>query len=337
MTPQAAPESPPLLDSLRRAGLVTGSAATLEPLTGGVSSDIVKVVDGSRTLVVKRALPQLRVASEWHADIGRNAVEYAYLMAVGKWMPGAVPRVLGANLAEGWFAMEFVGPPFENWKSRLLAGAIDPELARAAGTLLGTIHRSTWGQADVAREFATWPNFYQLRAHPYLETSAVRVPELAPYLRAEVERLQHTALALVHGDYSPKNLLVASGRLLAVDAEVAWFGEPAFDAAFLVTHFFLKARLRPDRAAAFLGLAREFWGSYGLALGEHRTGDLEARVVRLVLCLLLARVHGKSPVEYLTEEAARRFVTDFVRHHLPRPPPTLAGLSQAWLEGLCPP
>jgi aminoglycoside phosphotransferase (APT) family kinase protein len=332
--PAVSPEDAALVAALRQAGLVRSAAPRLQPFSGGVSSDIVRVDDGDRSFVVKRALAKLKVKDDWFADVGRNAVEQAYLRCVGAFLPCAVPRLLHAEPAAGWFAMEFLGEGFANWKAQLLQGTVDPVNARRAGETLGTIHRETWGRADVAAQFSTWPNFHQLRAEPYLETSARRVPDLAAPLLAEVERMRGTALALVHGDYSPKNLMVSADRLVVVDAEVAWFGEPAFDTAFLLSHLHLKALLRARAPGPFLKLAAEFWNAYAAALGSRADADLEARTARLLLCLLLARVHGKSPVEYLPAAPARDYVTAFVRRHLPAPPPRLADLSGRWSEGL---
>ena len=323
-----------IIIALREAGLVQSAAPVLEPLTGGVSSDILKIIDGDRCLVVKRALAKLKVKDDWFADTGRNHVEQLFLQRVGAMVPDAVPRLLFADAAAGWFAMEYLGGELANWKTALLRGDATPEYAKRAGELLGTVHRRTWGQPDVAREFSTWRNFHQLRVEPYLETSARRVPDLAIWLLAEAASLGQTARALVHGDFSPKNMLVAPGRLVLLDAEVAWFGDPAFDLAFLLTHLHLKGLYHVANPESYLELAKIFWTTYAAALGAHADRELEARTVRLTLCLMLARVHGKSPVEYLAESPRRDAVTAFVREHLPQPPLRVADLAGAWGEGI---
>lgn len=322
------------LPLLRRAGLVHSPAPRLETLTGGVSSEIILVEDGGQRFVVKRALAKLRVADDWFADTRRSGIEQAYLRIVGALLPSCVPRVLFADPQAGWFAMEYLGDGFVNWKAQLLSGHADPTAARRAGEVLGVIHRETWGDADLAEEFATGRNFHQLRLEPYLETAAQRVPDLAGLLLAEAARLQATALALVHGDFSPKNILVAPDRMVLLDAEVAWFGDPVFDAAFLLNHLCLKALLHvPD---SMIASARIFWTAYTSELGAKADGAFEARTVRLLLCLMLARIHGKSPVEYLPEPNQQHSVVAFVRTHLPQPPAQLAELLAAWRESLQP-
>ncbi len=305
-----------LLPRLRDAGLIDGEVR-VTPLTGGVSSDIVLVESDGGQIVVKTALEKLRVKDDWFADVSRNRVEQAFFEYAAPIIPESVPRILGGG--DGWFAMEYLGD-MPNWKTALLAGDADEYTAKLAGEILGRLHAASWLD-DVARtRFDTLPNFHALRIEPYLLTTASRVPEVADILRAEAARLSETKLALVHGDYSPKNLLVGPQRLIVLDAECAWFGDPAFDTAFLLTHLCLKALLHPQT----IHLVPAFWSEYTSSCDY----DLEQRTVRLLLCLLLARVHGKSPAEYLSE-AQRAFITRFVLTHLPNPP-SLAALTAAW-------
>ncbi len=318
-----------LLLQLRAAGLVTSDSPRLEPLTGGVSSEIFLVTDDARRFVVKRALAKLNVPDDWFADTTRNAVEHTFFADAFAIIPESVPRLLGGDAAAGWFAMEYFGDGFSNWKKVLLAGAANPEHARRAGTILGKLHRGTWDNAEVRRRFATLPLFQSLRLDPYLRTTAARVPEVRELLEAEARRLASTSLALVHGDYSPKNLLVSADRVIVLDAEVAWFGDPAFDTAFLLNHLLLKALFHRSQPEPFLALVPAFWSAYIAALGPLASPEIETRTTHLLLCLLLARVHGKSPAEYLMP-AARSLITSFAVRHLHQPPMTLDSLTAAW-------
>ncbi|MDZ4402632.1 aminoglycoside phosphotransferase family protein [Prosthecobacter sp.] len=307
-----------LLPRLRDAGLIDGEAR-VTPLTGGVSSDIVLVESDRGQIVVKTALEKLRVKDDWFADVSRNRVEQAFFEYAAPIIPESVPRILGGG--DGWFAMEYLGD-MPNWKTSLLTGDADIATAKLAGEVLGRLHAASWLDDTARTRFDTLPNFHALRIEPYLLTTANRVPEVADLLRTEVARLAETKLALVHGDFSPKNLLTGPQRLIVLDAECAWFGDPAFDTAFLLTHLHLKALLHPQA----IELVPAFWSAYTAACGR----DLEERTVRLLLCFLLARVHGKSPVEYLSE-AQRGFITRFVLAHLPHPPSTLAALTADWI------
>ena len=323
-----------LVPHFRRAGLVEGDDVRFAPLGGGVSSDIhlVETTTAGHRFVVKAALPKLRVKDDWFADVSRNAVEQRYLSYAARVVPDAVPRVLASDGAAGWFAMEHFGEAFIPWKEQLMAGNAQPAPARRAGHVLGRLHLASWGDRAAQAQFATLRNFHALRIEPYLVTTAQRVPAARAALLSEAERLAATELALVHGDFSPKNLLVSGERLIVLDAECGWFGDPAFDPAFLLTHLYLKALRHAGRPDPLLALVPEFWSAYTQALGAHADTALESRTVRLLHCLMLARVHGKSPVEYLATEPQRQRVTAFALQCLAAPPANLAESTRAWRD-----
>ncbi len=323
------------LERLRRDGLVRSSKATLTPLTDGVSSEIYRVDDGEHSFVVKRALPQLKVWDEWLADVSRNRYEQMYIEYVGGFLPQGVPRLLAQAKDRGYFAMELLGPEFTSWKRLLLRGEIGIDHARQAGALLGCIHAHSAGDGEAARVFDTTPNFMQLRIDPYLLTTGGRHPDLQPFFEAEARRLASARVCLVHGDFSPKNILVSRDRMVLLDCEAAWYGDPAFDAAFLLTHLLLKALYHAPRQMGLDAMARQFWQSYVEeirgALDPHL---LSPRVARLLLMLLLARVDGKSPVEYLAKAQQAEWVRQFTRTRIPAQNFGLQDIIDQWFGGL---
>ncbi|MCC6354924.1 MAG: phosphotransferase [Verrucomicrobiae bacterium] len=321
-----------IIAKLRESGVLGTGVVARRPLSGGVSCDIWLLEEGASRVVVKQALPKLRVKDDWFADVGRNATEQAYIGYVGRFRPDAVPRILHADPGLGFFAMEFLGDGYENWKAQMLMGRADPETARRAGALLGEIHRRSWGDADLRATFDTTANFHQLRTESYLLTTGRRHPGMRELFEEEAARMEATRLCLAHGDFSPKNILVADERIVLLDCEVAWYGEPAFDAAFLLNHLHLKALHNPPMCGEFLNLAAEALGAYRGALGTDRFGDMDARTARQLLMQMLARIDGKSPVEYLTQEAKRDAVRAFVGEHLPGGlwREGVAGVSCAW-------
>jgi aminoglycoside phosphotransferase (APT) family kinase protein len=329
---------PHLLDLLRADGVVGSSSVRLTPLAGGVSSEIYRVDDGRESFVVKRALPKLNVAAEWFADPRRNLHEQDYLRYVGAVLPGSVPRLRFASREHCYFAMELIGGDFANWKADLLAGAIDRSPAAAAGRTLGKIHRHSAGDPEAATLFATTDNFRQLRLEPYLLATAELHPHLSRALRAEAERLANCRSALVHGDYSPKNLFVSGDWLVVIDCEVAWYGDPAFDLAFLLNHLCLKALYHaPAHWAELRAAVRAAWAAYQDAWFNFPvTAEIAARASRLLPMLLLARVDGKSPVEYLGEMQRRR-VRLFAEQHILAPPMELAEMLDHWFAWIAHP
>jgi aminoglycoside phosphotransferase (APT) family kinase protein len=308
--------------------------ATLTPLTDGVSSEIFRVDDGGDLFVVKRALPKLKVKDEWLADVGRNRYEQLYIQYVARILPRAVPSLRPGRTGRGYFAMEFLGPEFTSWKQMMLRGEARVGDAVAAATLLGTIHAHSASDPEAARQFDTTANFIQLRIDPYLVTTGSRHPELRPLFDAEAQRLAETRQCLVHGDFSPKNLMVSSSRMVLLDCEVAWYGDPAFDLSFLLTHLFLKGLYHAPREVGFENMCAAFWQRYvevaGDAIGAQA---LEPRVARLLLMLLLARIDGKSPIEYLREEQ-RDWVRQFSRARIVAGSANLNAIVVQWFANL---
>jgi aminoglycoside phosphotransferase (APT) family kinase protein len=318
-----------VLDALGRMGLPNGPATRLVPLTGGVASDIFRVESDGSCFVVKRALARLRVAAEWHVPVERNANEVAWLREAGAIVPASVPAILGHDAASGLFAMAWL-PPADHpvWKDELRAGRANPDFAAQVGRALARIHRQTAGRADLAARFDSGGIFHAIRLEPYLEATARRHPAVADRLMALSAETLATRMALVHGDVSPKNILCGPHGPILLDAECAWYGDPAFDLAFCLNHLLLKCLWAPASTASFLDCFT------GLHVAYDAAAALEARAARLLPALLLARIDGKSPVEYITDEAARERVRRVALPLIEAPPVTLAAVRSAWSRGL---
>lgn len=317
-----------MLGFLRAQGLVAErETPQADPLPGGVSSEIWRVRLGRGTIVVKRALARLRVAERWEAPVARNRYEWRWMLVADAAVPGCVPRLLAAG--EDLFAMEDLGA-LPLWKHELRDGRIEPAFAHAVGARLAAVHAATAGRAEVAREFATDDNFRALRLEPYLEATARRHPRYAAALAALAARTAATKLALVHGDVSPKNILVGARGPVFLDAECAWYGDPAFDLAFCLNHLLLKCRWRPQHAARYLECFDALRAGYLAAVAWEPAAALEARAATLLPALLLARVDGKSPVEYLVRDEDKDAVRRVAGALLERPPAALADVIAAW-------
>jgi len=273
------------------------------PLTGGVSSDLWRVELPGRTVCVKGALAQLRVADDWQAPVSRNAVEYAWLQFAARQRPANVPQVYARDDAAGFFVMEYLDArSHPTWKAQLLAGVVDQAFAGAVGDLVGALQAASARDADVPRRFATYANFAVLRLDPYLRTTAARSPLVADRLNALADRTAAVHLALVHGDVSPKNILVGPAGPVLLDAECAWFGDPAFDVAFCLTHIALKMVLRPAGSGDLLAAGSALVAAHASHVEWEDVGTHAGRAAALLPALLLARVDGSSPVEYLDDE-----------------------------------
>ena len=321
-----------LLGIIRRLGLVRSDASiALTRLEGGVSSDIWKIETGGHAFVVKRALPKLRVAAEWHAPVSRNRYEAAWMETVASILPEAVPRLLGSDVDAGLFAMEYCDPSlFPVWKAELLGGHVDIEVAREVGRHLATIHSRTAHNEHCRRCFATDKIFHAMRLEPYFEATALRHPAIVNRLFALSRETLATKLALVHGDISPKNILVGRPGPVFIDAECAWYGDPAFDVAFCLNHLLLKCIAVPTAGPRLLASFEALASNYFARVDWEPRTELERRVGQLLPALFLSRVDGKSPVEYITSEADRQLVRATALPLIWVPPSSPEELKLAW-------
>jgi 5-methylthioribose kinase len=320
---------PPLLREMKLIGC--GESPVLTALSGGVSSEIYRVDTARGPICVKRALAQLRVSADWKAPVERSQHEVDWLKLAAGIAPGAVPRVLADSAKHGMFAMEYLAPEAHPvWKAMLRDGDVNTDTAAAVGRLIGRIHAATAADAAVASRFATDAIFHALRLEPYLLATAKVHPDCAAALGTLAERTANTRLALVHGDVSPKNILVGANGPVLLDAECAWYGDPAFDPAFCLTHLLLKAVWRPQWRPAYLACFNAFRQAYLREVSWEQPEAIEQRTAQLLPGLLLARVDGKSPVEYISTENDKNYVRSRAIALLLHPPSCLAAVSAAW-------
>ncbi|MEX1095988.1 MAG: phosphotransferase [Planctomycetales bacterium] len=327
---------------LRAAGRLDRDApAAAEPLAWGVSNVVLRVTPAAGpAFVVKQSRAKLRTEADWFSRLDRIEREAEILRALAEILPpGAVPAVLFEDRENHLFGMEAVAADHRVWKAELLAGRATPAVAATAGEYLGTIHGRSAGRAEFAERFGDREVFDQLRIDPFYRRIAAAHPAIRPRIAGLIEELLATRLCLVHADFSPKNILLAGDRLTLVDFETGHYGDPAFDLGFFLSHLALKMVLHAVRANEFLRLIDEFRAAYADALARTDAaraidpGDLERRTVSHFAGCLLARIDGKSPVDYLHEEGARRRVRSACLAAFADPPATideaLARLHQA--------
>lgn len=300
-----------------------------EALPGGVSSQIWKLVLADRTVCVKKALPRLKVAADWFAPVERSLYETRWLQTAESIIPGAVPRVLAVDEDKHIFVMEFLDESYVCWKRQLLEGDVWPEVAAQVGDRIGLVHASTAGCQEIASRFATDSIFASLRLEPYLEEAARVHPDRAEALHRLITTTAGTRLALVHGDVSPKNILIGPEGPVFLDAECAWFGDPAFDLAFCLNHLLLKSIRVPRVARLLLASYEELTRAYLARVNWEDPETLSRRAAHLLPGLLLARIDGKSPVEYLRTEALKERVRQAARRLLAHPVASLTQLRES--------
>ena len=324
---------PAIVAALRRMGLLADGAPAPpgRALSGGVSSDIWRVDLPGGPVCVKRALPRLKVQADWQVPVERNRYEARWMRRANAAVPGSAPALLGEDAECSALAMQYLPPEsYPLWKPRLYLGCTSASFAASVGYNLVRIHGATAADPSVAPAFPTDAIFHAIRIEPYLLATAARHPDRAAALRALAEETAATRLALVHGDVSPKNILCGPDRPVFLDAECAWWGDPAFDLAFCLNHLLLKCLWTPRATAGLLACYAALAGAYLAGVDWEAAAALERRAARLLGGLLLARVDGKSPVEYVTAEPDKDRVRRVARALLARPPARLDEVAAAW-------
>jgi tRNA A-37 threonylcarbamoyl transferase component Bud32 len=331
-----------LLQYLRSSGRIgADEQPSIRVLGGGVSNRTVllerRVPAGrGEAWVLKQALAKLRVAVEWFSSperIEREALGLQWLARIAP--PGTTTPLVFVDPARHVLAMQAVPQPHENWKQVLLAGRLESGHVAQFGQLLGTIHRAGHEHAGPLRRAFDDRSFFEtLRIEPYYVYTWTQIPATAQFYDALIADTRARRLTLTHGDYSPKNILIHAGRLVLLDHEVIHFGDPAFDVGFALTHLLSKAHHLPALREQFAAAAGQLWREYRAALGDLPwTNELEPRAVRHALGCLLARVAGRSTLEYLdTAERARQ--RDAAIALMAQPPATVEELAEQFIRRL---
>jgi 5-methylthioribose kinase len=319
-----------LRDYLEARGYVkSGESVSLSKLDGGVSNRTVRVVwPSGRGWVLKQALEKLRVEVDWFSNPNRIAVEAKALRWLNRWAPPrTTPAFIFEDLGNHLMGMEAIPEKSENWKSALLSGKITSDHFEQFGILLGTIHRhSSESAPEVSSTFSDTSYFESLRLEPYYLYTALCVPTAADFLNNLVQETLGHKQSLVHGDFSPKNTLIYRSKLILLDYEVVHFGDPAFDVGFALTHFLSKAHHLPTVRSRLASAAELFWQVYREGIESlDWASAVETRVVHHTLACLLARVAGKSPLEYLTPPERKR-QREVILALIAMPPATVADL-----------
>jgi aminoglycoside phosphotransferase (APT) family kinase protein len=287
----------------------------------------------SQRLVLKQSLAKLRVKEDWFSDRDRIFREAAALERLSAVLPaGSIPGVLFTDRENFAFAMTAAPPGAVSWKELLLRGEISIATAEAVATIHGRMIGATWHESSWAKEFGDIAVFDQLRLDPYYRFTAYRHPNLGPAFDRALAR-SRSAECLVHGDWSPKNMMVAGSSVMAIDFEVVHYGDPAFDVAFMMNHFLLKLFHTPNYAAQFAAIANAYVTTLSKLL-PRGAGWLEQGAIEHLAPLLLARIDGKSPVEYIRDASTADRVRRFARVLIAEPEPTLERIFQravAWV------
>jgi 5-methylthioribose kinase len=273
------------------------------PLTGGVSAAVFRVETATDRFVIKQSCPQLRTRDAWFSDVGRIFREVEVMHALVDALPEkVVPRVFWVDRENFAFAMTHAPDGPGTWKEELLGGVFDNARAEQAGRVLGRIHEFSAAHPERFAAFHDSVVFQQLRVDPFYRTVVKRCPDVADAVEPLIDDMLRRRVALCHGDFTPKNMLVHESGFTLVDYETATFGEPAFDIGLFLAHLVLKRIARPDHCGAANRAVVDFTMGYEQELATLNCGEQMQRGLRHLGACLLARTDGTSPVDYLPSE-----------------------------------
>lgn len=299
----------------QRSDVSVGGSDHVELLGWGVSNVVLRICSANGDFVVKQSRELLRTRAEWRSRLERVYREAEVMRSLSEMLPaGTVPQVLFEDRANYLFAMQAIEADHRVWKAELLSGIADVNVASQAADVLATIHGRTAGNEPMRNRWQEPTVFDELRLDPFYRFAAARYPETSRFFDSLIRETLSTPACLVLGDFSPKNILLTSRGIALVDFETACYSDPAFDLGFFLSHLLLKTVLHADRRDAFLKLPRRFWSEYRTRLRPPNAAlspaNLSRRSALHLLGCMLARIDGKSPVDYLTEpnrHQVRRF------------------------------
>jgi 5-methylthioribose kinase len=295
-----------VLPYLRQRGLLTGDA-TVETLTGGVSCIVLAVSNEQVDLVVKQALPELKTKVKWVADQRRAIVEANAMRVYHQITPESVPELIDCDTEEFTLTMSRLPRSCTNWKIDMLEARIHPEIGGKLGLILAKWHNAAAISKEIKAEFMEDSLFEQLRVAPFYRAVAAVNPQLNQVINALIAEITQIKTTLVHGDFSPKNIMATTeNRPIVLDFEVAHTGNPVFDLAFLLAHLLCKVIRTEDKAQKelLLATATQFLNTYEV----NTQLPVAESLPRHIALIALARVEGVSPVNYLDQPAQQHLI-----------------------------
>jgi 5-methylthioribose kinase len=291
---------------LTERNLLTGNA-TVEVLTGGVSCVVLAVSNSEIDIVVKQALPELKTKAKWVADQRRAIVEADAMQTYHAITPDNVPQLIDCDPEAFTLTMSRLPRSCTNWKIDMLEGRIHPEMGAKLGEVLAKWHNATAVDAAIKSKFLEGELFEQLRVSPFYRAVASKNMNLQDSINELIDEITTEKIALVHGDFSPKNIMATTDHSpVVLDFEVAHTGNPVFDLAFLSAHLLCKiiATDNQENKELLVQTATEFFNKYS----QTTRLVISANLSKHTALIALARVEGVSPVNYLSPVQAERLM-----------------------------
>ncbi len=252
--------------------------------------------DPSRTVLIKQALPHLRVNVQYQLTLERLRFEASYYELCNRFVPGLIPRLYAYDEDMYLILMENLDHHVVLRKG-LIEGNRYPRLAEDLGHFMATMLyvNSDWhiDPLKKKREVEKWinPELCQITelvvfTRPYLDHERNKWnhlldPQVAAVrsdkeLQTEVMELKYgfmtKAQALLHGDLHSGSIMVNENDTRVIDPEFAYYGPIGFDVGALLGNYILNyaaqsVRIADPEARAdyqdwLLELVRQTWNQF---------------------------------------------------------------------------
>ena len=296
-------------------------------LDGGVSSEVYKVTTKSKIYCIKRSLSKLLVKKDWYADTKRLKYEYLWLKHCSKIIPNNIPKIYKFSSKLDILILEFLDEKkYETLKSKLLNKNIDKKIFVKISKDLFKIHKNS--SNDIIKKMFTKnsKNFYDLRLDAYFNEVGRVYPFLNNKIKKIIKDYKKNSSTLVHGDFSPKNMLIYKKNIKYIDAETCNFGDPVFDVVFFSNHLLIKSIHIPNKKKQFIEAYKIFFQTYIKSIKLYHRENFMNRSIEMIPIMLLARIDGKSPVEYITKKNIKNKIRSLSFKLLSNPPTSLKNL-----------
>lgn len=271
---------------------VLPTASRAEEIGDGNLNLIFRVLDeANRSVIVKQALPYLRIVGEsWPLTLERARIEGDALALQGRIAPGLVPKLLGYDAGRKAIVMEDLRS-FEIWRAALNAQRTYPRAASDVGRFCGQMMMRT---SNLLCDPEEWRGLLARSVNPELCAITEDLVFSAPYVDAPSndieEHLMEEAAALrgdrqlveaaaelrhqfrtraegfIHGDLHTGSVMVSPTGTRMIDPEFAFVGPIGFDSGAVLGNLAIafiahRAQGHDQFATAVADDASSFWST----------------------------------------------------------------------------
>ena len=278
-------------------------------LTGGVSSEVYHVKTIKNNYCIKRSLKRLLVKKKWIVNTNRIKFEYLWLKHCQNILKRNIPNTYEFNNKKKYIVMEYLKTSqYKTLKQLYFNKIININTIRSISKHLYKIHSNSSNYKTKKTFEGNYKNFYDLRLDPYFNEVGRVYPKYKGYIKKINESYIKHSNTLVHGDFSPKNILVGKNKIIYLDAECCNFGDPVFDLVFFTNHLLIKSIFFKDKSQEFIKLYISFYKEYLSNLSTKNFNSYIDRIIKMTPIMLLSRVDGKSPVEYINKVKIKNII-----------------------------